>query len=89
MDEILAVGDEAFQHKCMEKIEEIRRAGKTILFVSHELDQIRAVCKKCMLFREGRIVTTGTPHEVIRQYLREVGKEEEEAGGSAPASWTG
>jgi lipopolysaccharide transport system ATP-binding protein len=87
VDEILAVGDEAFQNKCMEKIEEIRRAGKTILFVSHELDQIREVCRSCMLFRDGRIVTTGTPHEVIRQYLREV-EEQEEARGSAPAPGT-
>jgi lipopolysaccharide transport system ATP-binding protein len=79
VDEVLAVGDEAFQLKCMEKIEEIRRDGKTILFVSHELDQIRAVCRSCMLFREGRIVTTGTPHEVIERYLREV-KEAAAAG---------
>jgi lipopolysaccharide transport system ATP-binding protein len=68
VDEVLAVGDEAFQQKCMEKIEEIRRAGKTILFVSHELDQIRAVCKTCMLFQKGRITATGTPDEVIDQY---------------------
>jgi lipopolysaccharide transport system ATP-binding protein len=72
VDEVLAVGDEAFQMKCMEKIEEIRRDGKTILFVSHDLEQIRAICRSCMLFRAGRIVTTGTPHEVIQQYLREV-----------------
>jgi lipopolysaccharide transport system ATP-binding protein len=86
VDEVLAVGDEAFQQKCMGKIEEFRKDGKTILFVSHDLDQIRAVCRSCLLFREGRIVSTGTPHEVIQQYLREV----EEAGGkSAPSSRIG
>lgn len=77
VDEVLAVGDEAFQHKCMEKIEEIRRDGKTILFVSHELDQIRAVCRTCILFREGRITATGTPDEVIGLYLQAI--EEAEA----------
>jgi lipopolysaccharide transport system ATP-binding protein len=70
VDEVLAVGDEAFQRKCMEKIEEIRRGGKTILFVSHELDQIRAVCKTCMLLKKGRIIATGPTDEVIDQYHR-------------------
>jgi lipopolysaccharide transport system ATP-binding protein len=72
VDEVLAVGDEAFQQKCMGKIEEIRREGKTILFVSHELAQIRAVCKTCMLFQQGQISAIGTPDEVIDDYHRAI-----------------
>lgn len=72
VDEVFAVGDEAFQRKCMGKIEEIRRAGKTILFVSHELDQIREICKTCMLFRNGHIVASGATDEVIDRYLKAV-----------------
>jgi ABC-type polysaccharide/polyol phosphate transport system ATPase subunit len=68
VDEVLAVGDEAFQKKCMDKIEEFRRDGKTILFVSHNLDQIRAISKTCMLLQKGRIIATGLPDEVINHY---------------------
>lgn len=72
VDEVLAVGDEAFPHECMENIEEIRRNGKTILFVSHELAQIRAVCKTCMLLQHGQITASGTPDELISQYHRTI-----------------
>ncbi len=72
VDEVFAVGDEAFQRKCMGKIEEFRRAGKTILFVSHDLDQIREICKTCMLFQNGRIIASGATDEVIDQYLNAV-----------------
>jgi len=68
VDEVLAVGDEAFKRKCMEKMEEFRRDGKTILFVSHSLDQIRAICKTCMLLKKGQIIATGSPNEVIDRY---------------------
>jgi lipopolysaccharide transport system ATP-binding protein len=72
VDEVLAVGDEAFQQKCLSKIEEIRREGKTILFVSHDLAQIRAVCETCMLLQHGQITATGTPDEVIGDYHRAI-----------------
>lgn len=52
----------------MEKIEEIRRDGKTIFFVSHELDKIQAVCKTCMLLKKGKIITVGPTNDVINQY---------------------
>lgn len=84
VDEVLAVGDESFQQKCMEKIEEIRREGKTILFVSHELDQIRAVCRTCMLFQNGQITATGTPDEVIDQYHRAIAEAAAVAEKSTP-----
>ena len=79
VDEVLAVGDEAFQHKCMEKIEDIRRDGKTILFVSHDLDKIQAVCKTCMLLKKGSIIAAGPTDEVIDRY-HQVVKEEERTG---------
>jgi lipopolysaccharide transport system ATP-binding protein len=82
VDEVLAVGDEAFQQKCMEKIEEIRKNGKTILFVSHELKQIRAVCKTCMLLQHGQIAAIGTPDYVIDEYHQAIAREDSQSSSS-------
>jgi lipopolysaccharide transport system ATP-binding protein len=70
LDEVLAVGDESFQRKCMEKIEEIRRAGKTTLYVSHNLESVRVLCNRCILFQDGRIAAIGSPDLVIDHYHR-------------------
>jgi ABC-type polysaccharide/polyol phosphate transport system ATPase subunit len=69
LDEILAVGDIAFQARCFERIEELRHAGKTILLVSHDLGAIERVCGRALLLNQGRIVTEGNPHEVIEVYV--------------------
>ncbi len=73
LDEILAVGDEHFQKKCMEKIEEIRKNGKTIVFVSHDLEAVRKVCQRTMLLDRGRIVAAGETGGVVDEYLRRAG----------------
>ena len=65
MDEVPAVGDEAFQKKCGEKIEEIRRAGKTIVLVSHALGTVRGLCERCVLLDGGRIATMGKTDRVL------------------------
>jgi len=70
VDEVLSVGDEAFQKKCGEKIEEIRRAGKTIVFVSHALGTVRDLCERCILLDEGRIIALGEADEVVDEYMR-------------------
>lgn len=70
VDEVLSVGDEAFQKKCAGKIEEIRRAGKTIVYVSHALGSVRDLCDRCLFLEEGRIAALGEAEEVVEEYLR-------------------
>jgi len=69
MDEVLAVGDAAFQQKCLDKMHQIRQQGRTILFVSHDMAAITRLCKRVILFEKGRITFDGQPHEVVKRYL--------------------
>src|SRR5687768_5286591 len=69
MDEVLAVGDMAFQQKCLDKMNEIRRQGRTIFFVSHNLPAVTRLCKRAVLLEAGRLVAEGPPHEVVNRYL--------------------
>jgi len=75
VDEVLAVGDEAFQRKCRWKIGELREQGKTIVFVSHDLGLVHALCDRVILLDRGRLVQRDTPQETITWYLRQVGNE--------------
>jgi len=68
IDEALSVGDALFQRKCFEKIHEIARSGKTILFVSHSLTAIYELCDHCILLEEGELVAQGDPREVGYRY---------------------
>jgi len=70
LDEVLAVGDQSFQEKCLATFDDIRRAGKTIVFVSHQLESVRRVCDRAMLVRGGRAEKIGDPDEVIAYYRR-------------------
>ncbi|HII07515.1 MAG TPA: ABC transporter ATP-binding protein [Methanotrichaceae archaeon] len=70
VDEVFSVGDEAFQKKCAQKIDEIRRAGKTIVFVSHALGTVRDLCDRCLLLDEGHVVMMGETEDVINDYMR-------------------
>jgi lipopolysaccharide transport system ATP-binding protein len=69
MDEVLAVGDMAFQQKCLDKMNDIRRQGRTIFFVSHNLPAITRLCKRAVLLEQGRLVADGQPQEVVNRYL--------------------
>lgn len=69
-DEVLAVGDESFKQKCYEKIDEIRRDGKTILIVSHDLDSVEEICDRCILVKNGTIQSSGKPGKVIEDYKK-------------------
>ncbi|NRA97212.1 MAG: ATP-binding cassette domain-containing protein, partial [Planctomycetes bacterium] len=68
LDEVLAVGDHAFQQKCMERISEIRRSGTTVLFVSHAISQVRRICDRCLWVHDGRVVMAGDPTAVTDEY---------------------
>jgi ABC-2 type transport system ATP-binding protein len=68
LDEILAVGDTAFQQKCLAHIADFRRAGGTILFVSHNLEQIAEFCDRALWLEKGHLRSLGTADAVIRDY---------------------
>lgn len=76
IDEILAVGDSAFQAKCFNKMREIKANGTTIVIVSHSLGQIEQICDKSIWIDEGKIRLTGKPREVHPYYLEFMGKKQ-------------
>jgi ABC-type polysaccharide/polyol phosphate transport system ATPase subunit len=68
-DEVLAVGDEDFQRKCLAKISDFRRAGKTIIFVSHALEAVRGLCSRAIWLEQGNLKADGPSGEVVDRYL--------------------
>lgn len=70
VDEVLAVGDYQFQQKCLGKMSGIKDSGRTILFVSHQLSMIKALCNKCALLENGKLVMVGRTDDVINQYTQ-------------------
>ncbi len=71
IDEVLAVGDSVFQAKCLNKMTEVAKSGKTILFVSHNMQAIKNLCNKAILIENGEIKSSGEIIEVISDYLME------------------
>ena len=68
LDEILAVGDEEFQHKCLDTFIDFKRRRKTVVLVSHDLSEVQRFCDQVILFDAGQIVARGAAAEVIAQY---------------------
>ena len=69
LDEVLAVGDAAFQAKCLDRIAELRTQGKTILFTSHDLAALERLCGRALLLDRGQLIMSGSPKVVIEEYL--------------------
>ena len=69
VDEVLSVGDYAFQQQCIERMKEVIRGGATVLFVSHNLRTIADFCHRCLLLDRGRMVRIGTSEDVVRTYI--------------------
>lgn len=69
-DEVLAVGDESFQNKCIEVFKDWKREGKTIVLVSHNSNQIKELCTRAVFLKDGRIIADGIPDLVIDRYHR-------------------
>jgi len=69
VDEVLAVGDASFQKKCLNKMEDVGKQGRTVLFVSHNLSSITRLCPRAILVDAGRVLKDGPSHEVVRSYL--------------------
>jgi ABC-2 type transport system ATP-binding protein len=68
VDEVLAVGDEPFQRKCMERIKQFQREGRTILFVTHGLDVVRQLCDRVIMLEKGTVVVDGSPLDALRAF---------------------
>jgi ABC-type polysaccharide/polyol phosphate transport system ATPase subunit len=78
IDEVLSVGDMAFQQKCMQRIHELKQAGKTLIFISHNLSAVQRICDRALLLDQGRVVQTGEVEEVVRLYREQVVSRERE-----------
>jgi ABC-type polysaccharide/polyol phosphate transport system ATPase subunit len=76
IDEVLAVGDESFQHKCVSKIQEFKGRGKTIVLVTHDLGSVERLCDEAVWLEGGRLMARGGPREIIDRYLGQVAQEE-------------
>jgi ABC-type polysaccharide/polyol phosphate transport system ATPase subunit len=81
IDEVLSVGDEEFSARCVAKIQEMKYRGVTLLFVTHQLDQVRNLCDRALWLDHGRVEAVGDPMRVVDAYLQEV-------SGTPPSSET-
>ena len=72
VDEVLAVGDLSFQRKCMGRMRDVGRSGSTILFVSHNMSAIEALCTRAVLLDHGKIAMDGAVHDLVQEYHRRV-----------------
>jgi lipopolysaccharide transport system ATP-binding protein len=81
IDEVLAVGDAEFQKKCLKKMGDVAGAGRTVLFVSHNMGAVQAVCGQVVLLVEGQVKMIGAPQKVVTEYLKV-----SEAGAGTPLS---
>ncbi|HUP59305.1 MAG TPA: ABC transporter ATP-binding protein [Thermoanaerobaculia bacterium] len=79
IDEVLAVGDEEFSARCIAKIQEMKYRGVTLVFVTHQLDQVRTLCDRALWLDHGRLEAIGDPMRVVDHYLQEV------SGGAPPS----
>ncbi len=68
IDEVLAVGDSAFQRKCLDSLMHARAEGRTILLVTHDMNAVQRFCDRAMLLDGGDLITIGDPREVSRRY---------------------
>jgi lipopolysaccharide transport system ATP-binding protein len=89
VDEVLAVGDAEFQTRCLQRVQELRRRGVTILLISHDLTAVSQLCDHVVLLDEGQAVAAGAAAEVVDEYHRRLKHDEVITGGYAPAAREG
>ncbi len=82
VDEVLAVGDAQFQKKCLGKMEDVSKGGRTVLFVSHQMSAVTRLCEKCLLLDRGNLKLDGDVYAVTNKYLQS------DLGTSAERSWS-
>ncbi len=78
VDEVLAVGDATYQIRCINRMHEIARSGRSVLFVSHNMDLIPKLCERAILLNKGRVVRSGKAGEVVDAYISEVANSAED-----------
>jgi lipopolysaccharide transport system ATP-binding protein len=71
IDEVLAVGDAAFQEKCLNKMQDVGNEGRTVFFVSHNMQAVTRLCKRVITLREGQLVADGDAHKMVAAYMHE------------------
>lgn len=76
VDEVLAVGDAQFQKKCLGKMEDVGKEGRTVLFVSHNIGMIRSLCQRCILLSDGKVIQDEVTESVLTKYLSIIGLDE-------------
>jgi lipopolysaccharide transport system ATP-binding protein len=86
IDEVLAVGDSAFQQRCLGKMSQVSRSGRTVLFVSHNMAAVERLCSRAMLLSSGRVQSAGAVHEVVSDYLADIQLGPASSGGSLASS---
>ena len=87
VDEVLAVGDAVFQRRCNEKFADFRRAGKTVVIVSHASESMRTMCDKVAWLQEGRVIAEGRPRDVVDDYIDEGHEDRVETTNEAEHRW--
>jgi ABC-type polysaccharide/polyol phosphate transport system ATPase subunit len=90
VDEVLAVGDARFQQKCFDTFREFKREGRTVIYVTHDLDTVERFCDRAMWLEGGEIQAIGAPHEVIRAYRQrdiEISQSEQHARRQTAGRW--
>ena len=70
IDEILSVGDEHFQNKCFEKMKELKKQGKTMVFVTHSMQSVKNLCDRAVWLKDGKIMMDGNTEEVVDEYVK-------------------
>jgi lipopolysaccharide transport system ATP-binding protein len=76
VDEVLAVGDAQFQKKCLGKMSDISKGGRTVLFVSHNMTAVTRLCNQAFLLSDGRIIKSGSSQDIVQAYLKEIDRGE-------------
>jgi lipopolysaccharide transport system ATP-binding protein len=84
VDEVLAVGDAEFQRKCLSRMDNVARAGRTVLFVSHNMNAIQRLCSRCILIERGELVADGPTADVTVRYLTGIFAR---SAAAVPATW--
>ncbi|MHB0879011.1 MAG: ABC transporter ATP-binding protein, partial [Anaerolineae bacterium] len=87
IDEVLAVGDQSFASKCLERVSELKAGGAAVLFVSHDLDAVSHFCERAVLLNAGQVVYSGSTEEVIQRYLERVAAQEAQSMAASATRW--
>ncbi len=85
VDEVLAVGDASFQHKCLDSIQQFRSQGGTLVLVTHDLGTVQSLCNQAIWLDGGKVRAAGQPTDVAMAYLNEVSQREENQAAATPA----